>query len=198
MTYDFKYLLSALCHWLSVISQFAYYQRGVPLTRGAILTYINPDSTNFKFPQHTFMRKELIIAIIVGIGVGVALAFGFYRANSALKSSPANPTSPQEVQNESQTQSSRETKTVLARPKQNEVVTENPTKVSGITNPNAWITISGEDEDYVLQADAATGAFEQEVDLTSGVNQVILTSFDEKGDKNVQNLTLVYSAEFAK
>ena len=142
------------------------------------------------------MRKELIIAIIVGIGVGLAIAFGFYRANTALRSSPSNPSSSNKVQNDSQKAHS-ETKTTLARPKQNGVVSVSPTLVSGITNPNAWITISGEDEDYIFQA-GATGAFEQEVDLASGVNQIILTVFDEKGDKNVQNLTLVYSTEFAE
>ena len=142
------------------------------------------------------MRKELIIAIIVGIGVGVALAFGLYRANSALKTSSSNPTS-KRVQNDSQETPVGEVKTTLARPKQNEVITESPTLVSGITNPSSWITISGEDEDYIFQA-STTGAFEQEVDLASGVNQIILTVFDEKVDKNVQNLTLVYSTEFAE
>lgn len=140
------------------------------------------------------MRKEVIAAVVTGILLGVTVAFGVWRANVALKP-------------ESQEQSESFTPTpqvksqtgefglTIAKPEQNQVITESPVSVSGITKTGAWVTISGEEEDYIVQADEK-GEFIEEVELTGGVNQLVLTAFNDQGEEISQNLTLVYSTEF--
>jgi len=141
------------------------------------------------------MRKEVIAAVITGIVLGVIVAFGVWRANVALKpesqtlSESSSPTAQEEVQ-------TSEFGLTIAKPEQNQVITESPFSVSGITKSGSWIAISGEEEDYVIQADAK-GEFIEEVELIGGVNQLVITAFNEEGEEISQNLTLVYSTEFA-
>jgi hypothetical protein len=140
------------------------------------------------------MRKEILVAIIAGVFFGAILAFGIWRANSALTT--------EDKQSQAQNfQDSKfpetELKITLASPEDFDVITQSPTKISGITKPNIWIAISGEEEDHVLKADGE-GAFEQEVELVGGINQLLVYAFDEN-DASIQlNLTLVFSTEFTK
>ena len=141
------------------------------------------------------MRKELIIAIIAGIIVGLTIAFGVWRANSALKKVKVvtkEPTSLDQKRSVSQNGSSKIT---LAAPEAEDVITQNPTKVSGITLKDALVVVSSEEEDYILKADAS-GSFEQEVELIGGINQLIVASFDESEGKSEQELTVIFSREF--
>src|SRR3989344_60915 len=141
------------------------------------------------------MRKELIIAIIAGIIVGLTIAFGVWRANSALKKVKVvtkEPTSLDQKRSVSQNGSSKIT---LATPEVQDVISQNPTKVSGITLKDALVVVSSEEEDYILKTNSS-GSFEQEVELIGGINQLIVASFDESEGKSEQELTVIFSTEF--
>ena len=56
------------------------------------------------------------------------------------------------------------------------------------------VAISAEDEDYVVTADE-DGEFEIDIDVAGGVNEIILTAFDENGATVEEKLVLVYSTE---
>ncbi len=137
------------------------------------------------------MRKELVWAGVIGIAFGLVIAFGAWRINSSLKPKGAK------------TQASpapnvvSEFKIALAKPENNDVVTEDSITVSGITKAGSWLTISGESDDYIIQADQK-GVFEQDVNLTSGVNQIKLTAFDPKGNQSIEKVLVVYSSAFQK
>lgn len=139
------------------------------------------------------MRKEVLAAIITGIVLGVVVAFGIWRANVAFQ-----PTT-QGVQTESQSPTPKEESEnsgiTIAKPEQNQVVSESPILVSGITKANSWVVISTDDKDYVLKTQA-NGEFEQEVDLVGGVNQIVFSAFSQQGEKSSSSLLLVYSTEF--
>lgn len=141
------------------------------------------------------MRKEVIFIIFSGVFLGLVVAYGFWRANSSLKPNSKSISDIQTQQNQANSQ--EEFILSIAEPKENEVITQDKANVSGITRPKAWVTISAEEEDYILQANES-GVFDQEVKLIGGVNQLIIHSLDEHGDKNEHTLTLVYSSEFAK
>ena len=141
------------------------------------------------------MRKEILFAILAGIFVGLIIAFGAWRANSALNSK--NDSLPETSKNtQTAPLPTQQPGTTLAAPDENDVLTQSPTKVSGITKPLSWLVISGEDEDYVPQA-KNDGSFEQEVKLVGGVNQILVKSFNEEGSQE-QKLTVVLSTEFEK
>jgi len=138
------------------------------------------------------MRKELLWAIGAGIFFGLIIAFGVWRANSSFKpkgeSTQSSPT-PASV--------NPAFKIVLNTPENEDVVTNDFVSVSGITSPLSWITLSGEDADYTVQADEK-GTFKEDVELTSGVNQIKVTAFDPKGAESGTRVLVVYSSAFQK
>ncbi len=136
------------------------------------------------------MRKELLIASIIGIGFGLVIAFGAYRINSSLKpNNPQTKATPKSKVNVS------EFKITPDKPQNNDVVTLDSTRVSGITKPLSWITVSGVDEDYTIQADDK-GIFEQDVNLVAGINQIKITAFDSLGAQSTEKVLIVYSSSF--
>lgn len=136
------------------------------------------------------MRKEIVWVVAIGVVFGLVVAFGVYRINSSLTKN-SNP--PQA--SSTPPPGSAELKITLDKPEDNDVVTNSTVTVSGITKALAWITISGEQGDYIIQADES-GVFTQDVNLTPGVNQIKLTAFDSAGNQNVSKVLVVYSSSF--
>ena len=140
------------------------------------------------------MRKEVLFAVAAGILFGIILAFGIWRANSALKPE-SQPQSTESQPQATKTQNSEEFAIALILPDQYDVITQSPVQVSGVTSAGSWVLLSGEEEDYIIRVDE-TGKFEQEVELTPAVNQIIISSYNSQGNSVTQNLTIVYSTEF--
>ncbi len=136
------------------------------------------------------MRKELVWAAIIGISFGLVIAFGVWRVNASLK--------PKGISTQKTPQphaKNSEFQIVLDKPQNNDVVAQGTTAVSGITKPLSWTTVSGETDDYIVQADEQ-GVFSQNVSLISGVNQIKLTAFDTQGAQSVGKVLVVYSSAF--
>lgn len=142
------------------------------------------------------MRKEIILAIIAGAVFGAVIAFGIWRANTALKPKITTP-SPTLNEVSSETEESSQLRLTLAQPEEKDVVTESPTVISGITRQNTWMAISAEEKDHIIKS-SNDGSFEQEVDLAGGLNQILIMAFDEDGAFVEEKLTVVFSTEFFK
>jgi hypothetical protein len=136
------------------------------------------------------MRKEIVWAAIIGISFGLIIAFGLWRINSSFTKQKPGPSATPSSAN-----SSGELKITLDAPVDGSVVTTTPLTVSGITKPLTWIVVSGESGDYILQSDE-NGIFSQDMDLTPGINQIILTAFDSTGSQSAQKVLVVYSSAF--
>jgi hypothetical protein len=144
------------------------------------------------------MRKEILIAIVAGVVFGLVIAFGVWRANSALEPSEEIAQEKVEVSDEvAELEENSKFMVTLVSPNENDVVVETPATFSGITKVGSWVVISAEEEDYIIETDKK-GAFEQEVDLIGGINQIILQAFDESGASVKKELTIVFSTEFEK
>ena len=139
------------------------------------------------------MRKEVVWAIAAGIIFGLVIGFGVYRINSSLRSknnsASASPTPRPETPSE--------LKITLDKPENEDVVTSNSVNVSGITKSLAWVIVTGENGDFITQADAK-GIFNQDVDLNAGVNQIKITAFDKNGEQSDARVIIVYSGLFKK
>lgn len=136
------------------------------------------------------MRKEIVWVVGIGVGLGLIVAFGIFRINSSISKNPRLPlasSSPKPI--------SSELKITLDKPEDNDVVTESSITVSGLTKPLAWVTLSGEKDDYIVQANE-TGIFSQNVNLVPGVNQIKLTAYDMTGNQNAGKVLVVYSSSF--
>ena len=144
------------------------------------------------------MRKEIIVVTITGIFLGILVAFGVWRANNALRVNSSDNSqglfsaklSPSPTPNNGFS-------LTIAKPEENDVLVEEKTVISGITKPSTLVTISTETEDYVVAADSQ-GVFELEVELTGGVNQILIDAISDNGEENQRQLNVIYSSEFAK
>jgi len=149
------------------------------------------------------MRKEILIATIAGIIIGLLVAFGSWRANLALKEkSPDHAgqdlsANSKEKPNPTNSQKSEDLTITLTDVEDYDVLTDSKLKISGITKPNSLVAFSAEKEDFILKS-ASDGSFEQEIELISGVNQILLSAFSSQGEQTEKRLTVVYSAEFGK
>ncbi len=138
------------------------------------------------------MRKEVVFAILAGGALGLVIAFGVWRANTALK--------PAEVSKETTTQTPAPTGSVelsIVKPDNLTVVTQASVTVTGSTLPGAIVAISAEEKEYVATADNK-GSFSQEVALVGGLNEIKIFSFDINDGARQKDLLVVYSSEFAK
>lgn len=136
------------------------------------------------------MRKEIVWAGIIGVSFGLIITFGTYRINSFFNKSKAISTEATPSPKDNQ-----EFKITLDKPENDDVVTQNSVTVSGITKPLIWITVSGEDDDYILQA-GDNGVFTQNVNLIPGVNQIKITAFDPEGNESIEKVLVIYSSSF--
>lgn len=142
------------------------------------------------------MRKEVLVAILIGIILGGLVAFGIWRANLAFL--------PQKEETKTEQTASPTPKSdaslsslIITQPENGSVVPENKVIIKGAAAPNSTVVILTESSDFVTQADK-DGGFEQEVELEGGPNEIAITAYDDSGNETSQTLTLVYSTEFAK
>ncbi|OGM20854.1 hypothetical protein A2863_00060 [Candidatus Woesebacteria bacterium RIFCSPHIGHO2_01_FULL_38_9b] len=144
------------------------------------------------------MRKEIIIAIFVGILVGLVVAFGVWRANSAIKTSN-NISTQKNIQPSPDVKNplNEELNITLSQPEDLDVVSQNTTQIMGITRPNTLVVISSEEDDYVIKSDL-NGEFKQDIKLASGINEIALHVFDNNQNESQSTIILVYSEEFEK
>lgn len=134
------------------------------------------------------MRKEILFAIGAGGIFGLIIAFGVWRLNKTV--------TPNENINTEASSTPNVSGITIASPNEKQVITESPVKVSGITKPDSVVVVSGEQDDAVSMA-SETGEFEVEIELESGINQIIVTSFQNGVNVGEQKLTLIYSSVFS-
>lgn len=137
------------------------------------------------------MRKEVLFAVFAGIVFGLVVALGIWRANSALTDDITQAEAPEEVAPTPSTGLGL----TIHKPENGDVITNSPTQLTGITQPNIWVAISAQEEDYTLMSDAS-GEFSQETDLIGGVNQILVTAFAGDGTSVEETVTIVFSTEF--
>ncbi|MCF7820732.1 MAG: helix-turn-helix domain-containing protein [Candidatus Pacebacteria bacterium] len=80
----------------------------------------------------------------------------------------------------------------ISYPPENFVAQENILKLSGVTDPEALITINGE---VVLNNE---GVFNKEIDLKSGVNKITITSKQKYSKKNIITRQILLEKQYGK
>jgi hypothetical protein len=144
------------------------------------------------------MKKEIFFAIIAGGAFGLIIAFGAWKLNSSLKlkkSATAISTNTNGEPAPVPTENTSGFKVVLVKPKALSVFNDTPTAISGITKPNSYVVISGEDGNTIVNADQ-TGNFTGNANLVGGPNQLIVSAFDKDGNEADTNLLVVYSSQY--
>ena len=141
------------------------------------------------------MKKEIGIAIVIGFILGLIITFGIWTANKSLKenASTQKEESPKISLNQENPLVNEEKMTLkIISPENNALVSEAKIKITGKTLPNINVVIFDEENENILQTDQQ-GQFTQEIILTSGINEIKISAFDNNGTEANVNLNLVYS-----
>ena len=142
------------------------------------------------------MRKEIIVAVLVGIVLGGIFTYGIRRANLAYQPIENDSTpniQPETIDNEQPGIITSDSLSILA-PEQNDVFTENTVSVTGITKPKSTVVISAEGEDFVLTS-KDSGEFSQEIKLIGGLNNILVKSFSGEETLGSKTLNVVYTTK---
>lgn len=127
------------------------------------------------------MKKEVAIAIVIGLLLGLVVTFGIYtaRRSSSLVQQSAEllastrPDSPDAtpVQNS----------LVISSPEDGLITSDKEIQVSGTTDPNTFVFIFFDDQ-YQLEKADATGNFSTKIPTKPGSMLIVLRTLDESGN----------------
>jgi len=141
------------------------------------------------------VKREVILAIIIGFGLGLVITLGIWVANRSLKNLPSatpEPTSSPAVNTQPATVSSGPLALAITAPIDEALVATNKVTLTGKTAPGAVATIVYEDNQTIVTADAK-GDFTLDVPLVAGYNVITVTAFNAAGQSATQSLTITYS-----
>lgn len=136
------------------------------------------------------MKKEVVLAVILGIIFGLVITFGIYTANKALRNRQQNTT--ENTQDQPSSSASATQVTQIIAPEDGEIVSANTVRLTGTTFPNADVVIFVEDVDYVTTSDT-TGNFSAELTLTGGSNVITTTVTSKDGKQETDQRVVVFS-----
>ena len=144
------------------------------------------------------MKKELIIAIFIGILLGFGLSAFFWARNNKeiplLSSRNPKPTETENLPSPVPTKPVKEESVTLTiNQPENEIVTSvESLEIEGTTLPNATVIIIWEEGEDILVADKS-GQFESVIELIGGENTINISAYDNQGNQSAQTLTVTYS-----
>lgn len=142
------------------------------------------------------MKKEVLIAILIGFGLGLTITYGLYRVRLAMQDEP--PSIDQIVNTTPSPSSEAQSIIAIHNPINGTVQTETNTTVAGTTLPNAFVVLLVNNENYIQTSDG-TGNFSFEVPLSQGSNVLTTHVINENGDSISTERTVIvtdiYSSE---
>jgi hypothetical protein len=138
------------------------------------------------------MRKEVIIAILLGFVVGLFIAYGIYTANKAVKDTKI--TQPISTNNESLPSPTPglSFSLTLNEPEDNIVLNSDTATVSGQTEPKTVVAVMGEEGEELILSDEQ-GLFSTSLELIGGLNQIKVVAVDTNGNKQEKEINVIYS-----
>ncbi len=139
------------------------------------------------------MKKEILIAIVIGFALGLLITFGIWTANKALKTQSKAPT--EEIKSEAVVEPTpipAGFSLSILSPEDEALIDTNRAEIKGSSVAAAIIVIVAEKEEKIIEADE-NGSFATEVSLVRGINEITVTAFNQEGEKTSQTLNVVYS-----
>ncbi len=140
------------------------------------------------------MKKEILIAIIIGFVLGLVITFGIWTANKSLKEGSTN--QPQETvennNNPTPTQTQEKMQLTIISPEDNDLVNQEKVQIVGKTSPGAEVAAAYPDGEKIIEADE-NGDFTLDITLVGGGNEITISAFDNQNNEISKTLNLVYS-----
>ncbi|PIR61641.1 MAG: hypothetical protein COY81_01455 [Candidatus Pacebacteria bacterium CG_4_10_14_0_8_um_filter_43_12] len=142
------------------------------------------------------MKKEVLIAILIGFGLGLTITYSIYRLRTAMEDKPQTI---EEIVSTTPSPSA-DTQSMLAilTPADGSIQTEKTATVAGSTFANAFVVLFVNNTDYTQTSDES-GNFSFEVKLDDGSNVLKAHVLNENGEvvtkESVVVVSDLYSAE---
>ena len=139
------------------------------------------------------MKKEVVIAILIGLSLGLFITYGIYQARTGGSRRSADDTLADQTL---QTEFSGEL--VINSPLDESVQSENTVSVSGTTLPNSFVVVFVGNDETITTTDNS-GNFSVEVELAAGSNIIVVIVIDEDGKSlSVERVVIVSDETFAE
>ena len=141
------------------------------------------------------MKKEILIAILIGFILGLVITFGIWTANKSLQE---NTQTQNDEVNDSKpivtepVDEDEKISLTISSPENNSLINQVKIEIIGKTTALATVVILYEEGEEIFQADEK-GEFNQEITLVGGANEFKITAVDEEGNETNKILNLVYS-----
>lgn len=135
------------------------------------------------------MRKEVIIAILIGLGMGLIITYGVYKSRTSISTPDTKPAvvapSPTPIGGNSQNLS-------LISPEDEIIQSDTKLTVTGSTSPNNFVVIFINDTETITNADES-GNFSVEVTLEKDTNIINIQTINEDGETTtIERTVIVY------
>lgn len=145
------------------------------------------------YNDHSLMKKEVAIAIVIGLFLGLLVTFGIYTArrssSSVQKSADMLASTSPDNPNASPVQNSL----VISSPEDGLITSDKEIQVSGTTDPNSFVFIFVGDEYFMEKADG-TGNFSTRIATKAGPMFIVVRTLDESG-RTVEDERALYIGE---
>lgn len=140
------------------------------------------------------MRKEILVAVFVGISLGLMITFGIYQ-NSERARLGQNTVTDQLINAPSPSQENTTTNAqlVITSPQEDLLTDQEELIVAGNSGANNFLVILVNDQEYISSTDEL-GNFSVKVTLELGGNLIEITSLDEDGKSTMQQRSVIYEA----
>lgn len=138
------------------------------------------------------MKKELLLAVLIGLAVGLVIVFGVYRTKVLF--TPKNQTTNLETSPSPEASADILSNLVVHSPL-DESIQESPTvTIAGSTNNNEFVVILVNNQDFITTADDS-GNFSISAELEPGSNIIQVKSINEDGKVTTKELTVIYTTK---
>lgn len=138
------------------------------------------------------MRKEVLLAVAIGLILGLIITYGIYRAKVEIAEPPKTTTLENIASQPANLDIETDARLTILDPLNESVQTGSEVLVRGTTVPDAHIVILVGDASYITEA-TTDGEFSITVELVNGANVISITSLDSEGEETTQFRTVVVS-----
>lgn len=142
--------------------------------------------------MYTHMKKEVLIAIMIGLSMGLIITYGVYRVKTAVVAPPVT-----DLEQAATPSAEAVVPTVisLSSPEDGLVLSENEVRVAGTTIPEAYVVIFTNNTDTITTADSS-GNFSSTVSLEDGSNVIRVHVVNSQGETTIAERLVVVSTAF--
>ncbi len=138
------------------------------------------------------MKKEMLIAIVIGFLLGLIITFGVYRLRVAKSRKSATPVASPTA---SVAPAVSDSQITIHSPEEGAIQEDKSTTVTGSTLPDSYVVLFVNNTEYIRQSDSS-GNFSFDVELTEGSNLLTVNVLTDDGTVLSKERTVIVTTVY--